>query len=82
DFDNALFLGQTRSIEVKVFKWVSETPTKLKISKLDEATVKYERSLQAAQNGGGPFTQPVPIFSNVVGGIGLVGGRGHRWIRE
>jgi hypothetical protein len=82
DFDNALFLGQTRSIEVKVFKWVSGTPTKLKISKLDEATVQYERSLQAAQGGGGPFTQPVPIFSNVVGGIGLVGGRGHRWIRE
>ena len=81
DFDNALFLGQTRSIEVKVFKWVMNTPTKLKISKLDASTVKYERSLQAAQNGGGPFTQPVPIFTNITGGVGLVGGRGHRWIR-
>jgi len=81
EFDNALILGQKRDLEVRVYKWSLATPTKMRVTKIDEATARYERSLRNAQNSGGPFTQPVPIFSNVLGGIGLVGGQGHLWVR-
>jgi hypothetical protein len=80
-FDNALFLGQKRDLVVRVYKWSLTSPTKMKVSKVDEASARYRRSFENTQNSGGPFTQPVPIYSNVQGGFGLVGGEGHLWIR-
>jgi hypothetical protein len=81
EFDNALILGQQRDLVVRVYKWSLTSPTKMRVTKIDEATARYERSLRNAQNSGGPFTQPVPIFSNVLGGLGLVGGQGFLWVR-
>lgn len=81
EFDNALILGQQRDLVVRVYKWSLTSPTKMRVTKIDEATARYERSLRNAQNSGGPFTQPVPIFTNVLGGVGLVGGQGHLWVR-
>jgi len=81
EFDNALILGQQRELLIRVYKWSLNSPTKMRVTKIDEATARYERSLRSAQNSGGPFTQPVPIYSNVSGGIGLVGGQGFLWVR-
>ena len=82
DLSNEFFLGQTHTLNIRVYQWDQQGMEILfKLKKVDEATFFYERSLDQYQNANGnPFTQPVSVFSNVQNGLGVVAGTSHRWI--
>ena len=82
DISNEFFLGSTHTMTLRVYQWDQLGMEILfKLKKVDEATFFYERSMDQYQNSNGnPFTQPVSVYSNVLGGLGVVSGTAHRWI--
>ena len=77
-FSDQIFNGKTSSIRAQTqFREIQEKIFRVDIwlMNLSEETFKYEETLQLQRDvTGDPFAQPVPVFSNVNGGLGIFSG--------
>lgn len=71
-FPDDLINGSNVNIRFKTFG--SSQPLELQLLKCSEDYYLYHRSLFAYQNGGGPFAEPVQIYTNVENGLGVIAG--------
>ena len=82
---NNLFLGEKRTFELRVSE-SRDNPVPFsmqkvfKITKMDNDYYNYLSSFDLYQGSGGPFSQPVTVYSNVTNGLGLVSGTSALWI--
>jgi|TARA_B110000444_G_scaffold93691_1_gene88498 hypothetical protein len=78
---NNLFLGEKRIFNLKVIGYPEPDMQKVfKIVKMDNDYYNYLSSFDLYQGSGGPFSQPVTVYSNVTNGLGLVSGTSALWI--
>lgn len=76
-FSDALFDGTTREFTVRGStgeSWAEGTQYRLRLSSLSEAYYLYRQTLRSFDNtNGDPFAQPVQVYSNIFGGLGIFG---------
>jgi hypothetical protein len=78
---NNLFLGEKRTFNFKVIGYPEPDMQKVfKITKIDNDYYNYLSSFDLYSSSGGPFSQPVTVYSNVTNGLGLVSGTSALWI--
>lgn len=71
--DNA-FNNETIALSMSVFGFL-DTTAKVQLIHISEEYYNYQKSLFTAnQTSGNPFSQPVQVFSNIEGGIGIFAG--------
>lgn len=86
-FDDSLIEGvenYTLSMEWEFGEYYLQYPVTftLKCCQLDENLFKYYRSVVLADNASEMFGEPVQIYTNIEGGLGLVGSRSVRVVTE
>ncbi len=75
-FDDLLFEGQSKSVEVGLYDYIMSMVDSVKIEvhleQLDPAFYKYVVSNEAYQQAhNNPFAEPVQVYTNIHGGLGI-----------
>ena len=89
-FADFTFNGERKSIKIYLGNWIFDnlgspgTTTQPKvlaeIGSLSKALYKYKRSVRLqGYNDDNPFAEPVPIYNNIEGGLGIFGGTSYQW---
>jgi len=73
-FKDDLFENSQASIRFKTDFWEEEVDYKLQLIRSSREYFDYHQSYRAFQNSGGPFSQPVQVYTNIDNGIGVFGG--------
>jgi hypothetical protein len=74
-FRDEVFNGNTRSFRVRLESYIRPGTLDLRLVSISEATFRYYRTLERyAYTDGDPFAEPVQVFTNVTGGLGIWGG--------
>jgi len=69
------FNGTTRSFRIRLESFIRPGTLDLRLVSISEATFRYFRTLERyAYTEGDPFAEPVQVFTNVEGGLGIWGG--------
>jgi len=77
-FSDGLFDGQTRTFKINYSSFYHSNSTKvdLVLIRYSEVLFNHERSLRLQNEiGDNPFSEPVRIRSNIVGGLGIFGSK-------
>ena len=77
---NELFLGNKRTFSLKVIGYPEPDVQKLfKITKMGNDYFYFLSSSDLYFNTGGPFSQPVSVYSNISNGLGVFSGTSAMW---
>ncbi len=75
-FSDELFGGSLRQFQFRTDHFSGTSEVVLRLTSLSADLFRYRRTFERYQNASGdPFSEPVQVFTNIQGGLGIWGGR-------